>query len=214
MKTYSELNGRSNDDNLLYSFISDLRIKKEYLLTESINSTYELITPTPFNTSVIDPSLVLSENFHASTSIVCNIFYKFSEFASISERWNIIKLTEKETGLLKQAILQLGKIALEPVEDIAFNIRFIAVLQNNRFEKASTQNISFSSQFLPGIIFISQSMLLNTPELLETLYHETLHIKWVNTLDAYKLINLNLIGETNILFVLGLVSINGHSVEQ
>lgn len=174
-------------NNSLFDQLDSLSIDRQILMKSS-NHVLDLITPAPFLTSLLEPSKRGTNDDFDSSSLLFDIFENLPAFSKISSKWNIRKPTNLDLEMIKSAFLEFGKIATEPIEDIAFNVRFIAVLEPNTLESVVTRRISFSSQFLPGIIFMGGTILQDSVLLVETLYHESLHIKWINTLHVYSLI--------------------------
>ncbi len=192
-KSYSKLIGKPVPDDSFFERLYNIGIDRESLIRMSSNTTNDLIVPAPFLTSLLYPPPNSNKRYQDSSSLVCEIYKTFNIFSGISSKWSITKPTTSDIEMIKAALQDLGKIALEPIEDIAFNVRFIAVAESSIQQSDVSFGASFSFLFLPGIIFLGGFFLKKHEELIESLYHESLHVKWVNTYHAYDMLRFELL---------------------
>lgn len=187
-KSFSNLLGKELPYYLNFEPLNLLDVDCDSLLQAPLHSDNNLISPAPFITSLFEPISVTDTNINYSNSIFTDMFYSFDLFSDVSSKLNLKLPSDTDREILKKSILQLGRIALEPIEDIAFNIRFICLLSFSNSKQESSQGVSFTSPFVPGIIFIGGNIISEPIKLIESIYHESLHVKWINTFHAYNLI--------------------------
>jgi hypothetical protein len=192
-KTFSELKGRKFPKHLNFEPLELLTINCNSLLDISLHSQNNLISPAPFITSLFEPVSENNTNFNISNSVLTKMFYNLDIFSNVSSKWYLKYPSDTDREILKKTLLQLGRISIEPVEDIAFNIRFICLLSLSTSNQQSPHGINLTFPFFPGIIFFGGNIITEPTKLIEALYHESLHNKWINTFNAFNLIKFELL---------------------
>lgn len=153
---------------------------------DSEEKMYDLISPAPFTTSLITPYRT-EENTIADS--VIDLFYQHPGLNLLRKEWGLAQPSEEELSTLSKTLIKLGQLTSEPIEDLAFNVRYIVLLKSINANNSNNKSISFSMPSLPGIIFLGGSILSQPIELMESIYHETLHNKLINTYTAFRLLD-------------------------
>lgn len=196
-KSYNKVKGKLIKEDEFFLKLLNKGINRQNLISKVDTNSLDVISPVPYLTSLINPMSNSKLDLQDSSSITCEIYRTFPIFSNTYSKWNIIQPNSLDIENIGNAMKILSNITPEPIEDMALNIRYIAIVELKQMNSNIIPSVSFSFQFLPGIIFLGGAVLNDPIKLIESLYHETLHNKFVNTYHAYNMFNFNILMTVN-----------------
>jgi len=153
-------------------------------LGSGIDTEYPLVTPYPFIVNVWSGASENKSVWNEGLELK-RIFSTYPAFSQVSSIYKIVTPSEEEYSLLMDAVNTLSQISGEILKDFSLNVRFVCIVDT--VDAGYTSSTSFSQKMLPGTLFIGRDLIPDKKMLLESLYHETLHSKWVNTYKAFNI---------------------------
>lgn len=100
-----------------------------------------------------------------------------------------------EVAYLKKALENLNMISPYLLFDVSMNVRlFGKIIPIDSFRRS--QHVSLTTTYLPGIVFFSQGIFSSLEMVAESIFHECLHMKYIQTMEIYHLHPPSYTGDT------------------
>ena len=115
-------------------------------------------------------------------------------------------MAEEQVWRVEQAIVELDKISSEITKDIALHVRHICLMDVARWRTMKDRDYraigqSMSRHLMPSCIFLSLNAFQSEFELIEAIYHESLHRKLGNILFAEEILRKDYSAEESQSFI-------------
>jgi hypothetical protein len=142
---------------------------------------------------LISPVINGGSNCHAESEQIKNCFLENPN--AFDTKYMLTDFSSMELILLKDALQELNVLSPYLLCDVTMNVRLFAKILPATPD-SSSMHMSLTTSYLPGVCFFSDGIFTDHERISESILHEALHMKYLQTIEIYSIHHTNYTGDT------------------